>query len=105
MLLSKVTAKAQTTLPSGVRKALGLAPGDSVAYELQGDHAVIRKAPAADPEEDPALGAFLDFLERDIEEHPERLQLLTNSMVDRWRELTDDLEVDLDEPIEGPVSL
>lgn len=31
MIVSKIIAKAQTTLPSGVRKALGVEPGDAVS--------------------------------------------------------------------------
>ncbi|HEX6908803.1 MAG TPA: type II toxin-antitoxin system PrlF family antitoxin [Longimicrobium sp.] len=106
MLLSKITAKAQTTLPSGVRKALGVRPGDSLAYVIEGDYAIIRKA--ADPtseEEDPALGAFLDLLERDIAEHPERLQLVTPELVERIRRATEGIDVDPFAEIEGPVAL
>ena len=104
MLTSTVTAKSQTTLPSGVRKALGIQPGDKVAYTIRGDYAVIRKA-VEEEEEDPVLSAFLDFLERDIERHPERLQPVTVELVERIRALTAGIEIDLDEEIEGPVAL
>jgi antitoxin PrlF len=43
MIKSVITAKSQTTLPSGVRKALGVRPGDCLAYTLEGDRAVITK--------------------------------------------------------------
>ena len=33
---SKLTAKSQTTVPKAVRAALGLAPGDAIAYEVEG---------------------------------------------------------------------
>lgn len=48
--------------------------------------------------------AFLDLLERDIEEHPERLVPVTRELIDRIRALTAGIPVDLDEPIEGDVS-
>jgi antitoxin PrlF len=105
MIVSKITAKAQTTLPSGVRKALGVGPGDNLAYVVEGDHAIIRKAPEPPAEEDPALGAFLDLLERDISEHPERLQLVTQEFYDRLRRATEGVEVDPYAPIEGPIDI
>ena len=105
MLVSKITAKSQTTLPSGVRKALGVGPGDNLAYVVEGDHAIIRKAPEAEVEQDPALGAFLDFLERDIADHPERLQVATHEFYERMLRAAGGIEIDPYEPIEGPVDL
>ena len=37
MLESTLTSKGQTTLPKGVREALGLEPGDKVRYLVLGD--------------------------------------------------------------------
>lgn len=34
MIVSKLTSKAQTTIPQPVRAALGLEPGDEVVYEI-----------------------------------------------------------------------
>jgi prlF antitoxin for toxin YhaV_toxin len=59
----------------------------------------------ADPEEDPTLLAFLDFLEREIEDRPERLVPVTRELVARMRRLTSGVKVNPDEPIEGPVEL
>jgi antitoxin PrlF len=105
MLVSTVTAKAQTTLPSGVRKALGIRPGDRVAYVIEGDHAIIRRAAEPDDVHDPALGSFLDLLERDIAAHPERLRPADAELVRRLRETARGVEVDPDAAIEGPVGL
>lgn len=105
MLKSTVTARAQTTLPSGVRKALGIRAGDRLEYVIEGDRAIIRKAADESDEQDPALGAFLDLLERDIMEHPERVQPISRELAERMRRLTAGIEVDLDEKIEGPVAL
>jgi antitoxin PrlF len=43
MLTSKLTSGAQTTFPSAVRKALGLRPGDQVAYTMEGGRAVVTR--------------------------------------------------------------
>jgi len=48
MILSRITSKAQTTIPRAVRAALGLKEGDRVAYEIDGDRAIISRAEAAD---------------------------------------------------------
>lgn len=37
MQTSTLTAKGQVTIPAGVRKRLGLRPGDRVAFILDGD--------------------------------------------------------------------
>lgn len=105
MLRSRVTRRSQTTLPNGVRKALGLRPGeDAVEWEIRGDEAVVRRAGAPD-EEDPALAPFLQLLERDIAAHPERLRPMPEDLYRRMIAVTEGVEVDLDEPIEGPVAL
>lgn len=103
MIKSVITAKSQTTLPAGVRQALGVGPGDRLAYVIEGDRAVIMKARL--DEEDPAIGAFLDFIERDMVAHPERLAKLTPELIERARRLTHGIEVDLDEAIDGDVAI
>jgi antitoxin PrlF len=49
--------------------------------------------------------AFLRFLERDIEDHPERLRGFPEDLLQRLIAVTEGVEVDLDEPIEGLVAL
>jgi antitoxin PrlF len=52
MITSKLTSKAQTTIPLPVRTALRLSPGDELAYIIEGDRVVLTKAdkvPADDP--------------------------------------------------------
>jgi antitoxin PrlF len=97
-----VTARAQTTLPSGVRKALGLSAGDQIAYTIEGDQAVIRKV---EDQDDPALSGFLDVLERDIAGNGDRVQFATRAFADYLHELTAGIEVDYDAPIEGNFEL
>lgn len=43
MILGRITAKAQTTIPASVRRALGLKPGDQIAYELDGDRVIMTR--------------------------------------------------------------
>jgi len=105
VLKSRVTSRSQTTLPSGVRKALGLRPGDdSIAWEIRGDAAIARRADSA-TEEDPALAPFLHLLERDLTQHPERLRGMPPGLYERLLAVTEGVEVRLDEPIEGAVAL
>lgn len=48
---------------------------------------------------DKDLNKFLKFLEVDIEKHPENLTVLSKSYFDKIKELTDGVDVDLDEPL------
>ncbi len=104
-LVSKVTAKAQTTLPSGVRKALAVGPGDSLRYRIEGHRAIIEKASPEAEEADPAVGAFLTFLAGDLTRHPERLRGMPSALLRRARALTRGMSIDHDAPIEGAIAL
>jgi len=95
MILSSVTDRYQTTIPKGVRDALGLKRGDQIAYELSGDQVVLRRS-VADEVEDPALLGFLDLLESDIAAPHERLQPAPKDLVERARELVRGIVIDLD---------
>jgi antitoxin PrlF len=53
MIHSRITSKAQTTIPRAVREALGLREGDEVSYEIEGDRVVIRRYNPADPFDNP----------------------------------------------------
>ena len=46
MITSKLTSKAQTTIPQPVRTALHLKEGDEIAYVIEGDRVVMTKATA-----------------------------------------------------------
>jgi antitoxin PrlF len=50
MITSRLTSKAQTTIPQPVRAALKLQDGDELSYEIEGDRVLLKKArkPAAD---------------------------------------------------------
>ncbi|MCP4696624.1 MAG: transcriptional regulator [Gammaproteobacteria bacterium] len=52
MITSKLTTKAQTTIPQPVRSALHLRPGDEIAYVIEDDRVVLTRL-ALEPTEDP----------------------------------------------------
>jgi len=62
MITSKLTSKAQTTIPQAVRTALGLKEGDEIAYRIEAGRAVLTKA-TPQVAEDP----FVTFVEWDSE--------------------------------------
>jgi antitoxin PrlF len=45
MITSKLTSKAQTTIPRPVRAALGVAEGDEVAWSIEPGRVILSKAP------------------------------------------------------------
>jgi antitoxin PrlF len=47
VIKSKLTTKAQTTIPQPVRAALRLKEGDELAYEIEADRVILTKATAA----------------------------------------------------------
>ncbi|HEY1730018.1 MAG TPA: type II toxin-antitoxin system PrlF family antitoxin [Candidatus Baltobacteraceae bacterium] len=44
MITSKLTSKAQTTIPQPVRAALRVASGDELAYTIDGNRVILTKA-------------------------------------------------------------
>ena len=95
---STLTDRYQTTVPNTVRRALRLGKRDRLHYAIRPTGEVIlTRADAV--EDDPALGPFLDLLARDIAAHPERLQRVDMSLVQRGRELTAGVKFDLDAPL------
>lgn len=53
MIISKLTSKAQTTIPQPVRTALHLAPGDELAYEIDDRRVILTKARTSRQTDDP----------------------------------------------------
>ena len=96
--VSKLTDRYQTTVPSGVRKQLNLGKGDQIRYCTEPDGRVYIE-PVRVEAGDPALGAFLDFVEADIKAHPERLRAYDGVLHDRLKALVEEVIVDLDEPL------
>jgi antitoxin PrlF len=52
MITSKLTTKAQTTIPQPVRAALHLKEGDQLAYIIENDRVILMKA-QPEPVDDP----------------------------------------------------
>lgn len=59
MITSKLTTKAQTTIPQPVRDALHLAAGDELVYALEGERVVLTKRRPLSVE-DP-FGTFVEW--------------------------------------------
>ena len=53
MITSKLTSKAQTTIPQPVRAALRLREGDELLYEIDQDRVILRKARRGKEADDP----------------------------------------------------
>jgi antitoxin PrlF len=53
VITSKLTSKAQTTIPQPIRAALRLREGDELVYEIQGDRVVLSKAQPVRDGDDP----------------------------------------------------
>jgi antitoxin PrlF len=51
MITSKVTSKAQTTIPQAVRTALHIREGDEIVYTIDGDRVILTKAVPAPPDD------------------------------------------------------
>ena len=100
--VATMTAKGQITVPKPIRQALGADTGTKVMFELhENGHIVVSRADAE--HEDPAIRAFLDLLERDIEAG-QLVEQLPESLAHMMMEDAE-LEIDFDEPIEGDVDL
>ena len=96
---STLTDRYQTTVPETVRRALRLGKRDKIHYTIRPNGEVVLTRAERDQEADPALGAFLGFLARDITEHPERLQAMDAGLMQRIQSLVGGVEVDLDAPL------
>lgn len=61
MIHSRITAKAQTTIPRAVRQALGVGVGDDLAYEIDGDRVVLRRRPRQADQGDNPFALFTEW--------------------------------------------
>ena len=61
MIYSRITTKSQTTIPRAVRIALGVGPGDSIAYSIEGSKVELMRLPAS--ERDMYVGNVSAFTE------------------------------------------
>ncbi|WP_417277078.1 type II toxin-antitoxin system PrlF family antitoxin [Castellaniella sp.] len=93
---STLTDRYQTTVPETVRRALQLGKRDKIHYTIRPDGAVVLTRADAPADADPVLGKFLAFLAHDISNHPDRLQAIDHSLVQRLQALTEGADIDLD---------
>ncbi|AOO79491.1 type II toxin-antitoxin system PrlF family antitoxin [Bosea vaviloviae] len=102
---STITAKGQTTVPKSVRQALGVDYGDRIAFFVDEQRRVyVEKAVGDVP--DPVIESFLEFLARDMAKHPDKSVIaFPDALLERAAALTKGMDVDLDDEIEGEVSI
>jgi|SRR5450631_90845 antitoxin PrlF len=100
--LSTVSSKGQTTIPKPVRQALGVNEGDRIAFRVDESGVTLRRA---GEDSDPAIAAFLLFLAKDIEANPGQLRSFTPELMQSIAGLTESVEFDPDEQIDGDVEL
>ena len=60
MITSRLTSKAQTTIPQPVRVALRLREGDEIAYAIEAGRVVLTRAQSDKPADDP-FRAFAEW--------------------------------------------
>ncbi len=93
---STLTDRYQTTVPETVRRALRLGKRDKIHYSIRPNGQVVLSRAEKNAAPDPALDAFLEFLARDIAQHPEHLHAMDAGLVQRVRSLVGGVEIDLD---------
>jgi antitoxin PrlF len=80
--LSTTTSKGQVTIPIAVRKALDISPGDRLIFSVLEPGVVkMKKAPIQEilgesEGMDPAVAAYLSFLQQDMIANPQSLTVL-----------------------------
>jgi len=99
-----LTARYQTTVPTAIRKVLGLNANDKLEYTVDDDgRVVLTKGDPADhlDQFDQAVGEFLKFLDSEIQSNPGRLQVATKELSDRIfaRVRNLPLDFDINEPL------
>jgi antitoxin PrlF len=100
--VTKITSKGQTTVPKSVRQALGVECGDSLEYLIEDGRVTVVNPKSED--RDPALEAFLALVEQDISKG-KNFGVLPNKLVSAMRRAMKEVQVDLDETLEGDVCI
>lgn len=96
---STLTDRYQTTVPATVRRALRLGKRDKIQYVIHPNGEVVLTRASDAEADDPVLSQFLGFLAHDIVTHPERLESVTSTFVERVQSLVGEVKVDLDTPL------
>ncbi len=93
-----ITERGQTTVPAAIRKMLALGRRDHVVFRGLADGTVVIEKRAE--EADPALGAFLSFLEGDIAARPQAIAAIDADRIKHAKALVEGVVVDLDAPLD-----
>ena len=93
---STLTDRYQTTVPETVRRALRLGKRDKIHYSIRESGEVVLSRSGGTEDEDPALGAFLTFLAKDMAQKPERLEAVDVACVQHLQAFVGQVKVDLD---------
>lgn len=100
---SKITAKGQLTLPKPVREVLGVTAGDRVRFVVENGVVTVEGATAEHA--DPAIGAFLTLIEKDIAAGRNLRTDLPADVMAAMQRAMEETEIDLDETLTGEVAL
>jgi antitoxin PrlF len=100
---SKITAKGQTTVPKAVRQALGVSYGGEIAFVVDERGVSVQRVESENA--DPVIAAFLGFLEQDLLHNPRNVVAFPSSLAERMASLAEQVEVDRNDDIDGPVAL
>lgn len=99
---STITAKGQTTVPKSVRQTLGVDYGGKIVYRIEGGRVTVLNAAAE--HRDPALGAFLEVIRKDLGV-ARNVRDLPPRLAATMRKLIKDVPVSLDETLDGDVAI
>jgi len=94
---STLTDRAQTTVPSAIRKVIGAEPGATLRWTVLDSGGVLVECEPPE-HDDPAIAAFLALLEGDIKKG--NVQAMPVDLLAEGRSLVDGVEVDLDAPLQ-----
>ena len=97
---SALTERYQTTVPEPVRRALNLQKRDRIKFQILANGTVLLARAELEDDADPAIGAFLHFLERDLFANPESLNPLTSERISELKALTRGIEFDINDPLD-----
>lgn len=96
---STLTDRYQTTVPDAVRRALQLDKRDLLRYTVKANGVVQLSKLDVRENDDPAMGAFLNFLAHDITAHPERLVAMPAALAKQMKKLTAGVKFNLTETL------
>ncbi len=91
-----ITERGQTTIPAPIRRLLGVNKG-AITFRLLSDGRIVIEPKTEDVHDDPAIGAFLQFVAEDVSKG--NVVPLEEALVEKVRVLTEGVAVDLDEPL------